>query len=90
MVKLQHMGLLAIAISSILALSITVPAATALMQRDNFDDSHTTARFLGGQKICGDHMCKPGQYDKQLKRLNDAQHSLAIQCREALKQGTKC
>lgn len=84
------MGLLAIAISSILALSITVPAATALIQRDNFDDSHTTARFLGGQKICGDHMCKAGQYDKQLKRLNDAQHSVAIKCREALKQGTKC
>jgi len=84
------MGLLAIAISSILALSITVPAATALTQRDNFDDSHTTARFLGGQKICGDHMCKTGEYDKQLKRLNDAQHSLAIKCREALKQGTKC
>ena len=84
------MGLLAIVISSILALSITVPAATALTQRDNFDDSHTTARFLGGQKICGDHMCKTGEYDKQLKRLNDAQHSLAIKCREALKQGTKC
>ncbi len=84
------MGLLAIAISSILALSITVPAATALIQRDNFDDSHTTAMYLGGQKICGDHLCKAGQYDKQLKRLNDAQHSLAIKCRDALKQGTKC
>ena len=84
------MGLLAIAITSILALSITLPAATALIQRDNFDDSHTTTRFLGGQKICGDHICKTGQYDKQLKRLNDAQHSLSIKCREALKQGTKC
>jgi len=90
MVKLQYMGLLAIVISSILALSVTLPAASALIQRDNFDDSHTTARFLGGQKICGDHMCKTGEYDKQLKRLNDAQHSLAIKCREALKQGTKC
>ncbi|HEV2193729.1 MAG TPA: hypothetical protein VGR54_08950 [Nitrosopumilaceae archaeon] len=89
MVKLQHMGLLAIAISSILALSITLPAATALTQRDNFDDSHTTALYLGGQKICGDHLCKPGQYDKQLKQLNDAQHA-AAKCREALKQGKKC
>jgi hypothetical protein len=90
MVKLQHMGLLAITISSILALSITLPAATALIQRDNFDDSHTTTLYLGGQKICGDHLCKAGEYDKQLKRLNDAQHSLAIKCREALKQGKKC
>ena len=83
------MGLLAIAISSIVALSITLPAATALTQRDNFDDSHTTARFLGGQKICGDHLCKHGEYDKQLQQLNDAQHA-AAKCREALKAGKKC
>jgi hypothetical protein len=90
MVKLQYVGLLAIAISSILALSVTLPAAYALTQRDNFDDSHTTVRFLGGIKVCGDHICKPGQYDKQLKRLNDAQHTVAAQCRDALAQGKKC
>jgi hypothetical protein len=89
MVRLQHVGLLAIAISSILALSITLPAATALTQRDNFDDNHTTARFLGGLKICGDHICKHGEYDKQLKQINDAQHA-AAKCREALKAGKKC
>jgi len=84
------MGLLAITISSILALSITLPAATALTQRDNFDDSHTTVIYLGGQKICGDHMCKAGEYDKQLKKLSDAQHTAYAKCREALKQGKKC
>lgn len=89
MVKLQHMGLLAIAISSIVALSITLPAATALTQRDNFDDSHTTTRYLGGQKICGDQLCKPGQYDKHLQELNDAQHA-AAKCRAALAAGQKC
>jgi hypothetical protein len=89
MVKLQHMGLLAIAISSILAMSITLPAATALTQRDNFDDSHTTARYMGGQKICGVHLCKTGEYDKQLQQLNDAQHA-AAKCRAALAQGQKC
>jgi len=89
MVKLQHMGLLAIVISSIVALSITLPAATALTQRDNFDDNHTTARFLGGMKICGDHICKHGEYDKQVKQINDAQHA-AAKCREALKAGKKC
>ena len=83
------MGLLAIVISSIVALSITLPAATALTQRDNFDDNHTTARFLGGMKICGDHICKHGEYDKQVKQINDAQHA-AAKCREALKAGKKC
>jgi len=89
MVKLQHVGLLAIAISSLVALSITLPAATALMQRDNFDDSHTTARFIGGIKICGDHVCKHGEYDRQLQQLNDAQHA-AAKCRAALALGKKC
>ena len=89
MVKLQHMGLLAIAISSLLALSITVPAASALIQRDNFDDSHTTTRFLGGIKVCGDHLCKHGEYDKMLQQLNDAQHA-AAKCRQALAEGKKC
>jgi hypothetical protein len=89
MVNLQHMGLLAIAISSILALSITLPAATALIQRDNFNDSHTTARFLGGQKICGDHLCKPGEYDTHLQQINNAQQA-AAKCRDALAQGKKC
>ena len=83
------MGLLAIAISSIVALSITLPAATALMQRDNFDDSHTTDRFLGGPKICGDHICKHGEYGKHIQQLNDAQHA-AAKCRAALALGKKC
>ncbi len=89
MAKLQHLGLIAIVISSILALSVTLPAASALIQRDNFDDSHTTARFLGGVKICGEHICKPGEHDKQLKAMNNAQYA-AAKCREALKQGKKC
>jgi len=89
MVRLQYLGLLAIAISSILALSITLPAASALTQRNNFDDSHTTVRFLGGPKICGDHLCKHGEYDKKLKEMNNAQHA-AAKCRAALQQGKKC
>lgn len=89
MVKLQYLGLFAVAISSILALSVTLPAASALIQRDNFDDSHTTARFLGGVKVCGDHLCKPGESDKMLKAMNAAQHA-AAKCRQALKEGKKC
>jgi hypothetical protein len=89
MVKLEYLGLLAIAISSVLALSVTLPAAYALTQRDNFDDSHTTARFLGGIKICGDHLCKHGESDRMLKAMFDHQHD-AAKCREALKLGKKC
>jgi len=90
MVKLQHMGLLAIAISSILALSVTLPAATALTQRDNFDDNHTTARFLGGQKVCGDKLCTGSQYSKHIEKIMAAQQTSVAQCREAMAQGKKC
>ena len=89
MVKLQHLGLIAIAISSILALSAALPAASALTQRDNFSDSHTTFRYLGGQKICGEKLCSTIIYDKHLKQMFDAQRSAAV-CREALKEGKKC
>jgi hypothetical protein len=89
MVKLQYLGLIAIAISSILALSVTLPAANALIQRANFDDNHTTFRYLGGQKICGEKLCSGMSYDKHLKQMYDAQRSAAV-CREALKAGKKC
>jgi len=89
MVKLQYWGLLAIAISSILALSATLPAASALIQRTDFSDSHTVGIYLGGVKVCGDHLCKPGEYSKMLKTMFDAQQASA-KCREALKQGKKC
>jgi hypothetical protein len=89
MVKLHHLGLIAIAISSILTLSVALPAAYALTQRDDFSDNHTTFRFLGGQKICGGHLCSSVDYSKHLKQMYDAQRSAAV-CREALKQGKKC
>ena len=89
MAKFQYLGLIAITISSILALSVTLPAASALTQRTNFDDSQTTARFLGGVKICGEHVCHPGEHEKQVKAMNDAQYA-AAKCRQALKQGKKC
>lgn len=89
MVKLQYLGLLAVAISSIVALSVILPAAYALTQRDNFNDSQSTYRTLGGQKICGNHLCKPGEYDKFQGKMFDAQRAAAL-CREALKQGKKC
>ena len=89
MVKLQYLGLFAIAISSILALSVTLPAAYALTQADTNKTDLTTFRFLGGQKICGEKLCSGKAYDKHLKQMFDAQRSAAV-CREALKQGKKC
>ena len=49
----------------------TLPAANALY-RNMFDDSHLTARF-GNNKVCGDHLCAPGEYSKMIQKINDAQ-----------------
>lgn len=73
--------MLAVAISSVIILStmaVTFPSISALTNRDvsiqnNFNDQHITARYQNGI-ICGDHMCGPGEWDKYIEELNNAQH----------------
>lgn len=48
---------------------IILPTANALIARDNFDDNHYTYISLGGPKICGDHLCKPGEWNKWIHQL---------------------
>jgi hypothetical protein len=38
------------------------------------DDQHTTARF-GNTKVCGDHLCGPGEWAKLQNNINQAQVS---------------
>ncbi len=61
----------AILMTSIVAVSI--PAASALTSRTNFNDNHYTALFPGGPRICGDHICAPGEYDQMQQALAHAQ-----------------
>ncbi len=52
----------------------TIPASNALIQR-NFsylNDNHLTVR-TGNTKVCGDHMCAPGEWDQLQHQLNAAQ-----------------
>lgn len=66
---------LALFITAVLMTSIVViPAATALTQRTAFNDNHYTASRPGGsQRICGDHVCAPGEFDKMQQALSQAQ-----------------
>lgn len=48
---------------------ILLPAANALTARDNFDDNHYTYISLGGPKICGEHLCKPGEWNQWIHQL---------------------
>src|SRR5207245_9758064 len=48
---------------------VFLPAANALIPRMDFNDNHYTYRSLGGPKVCGDHLCKSGQWDKWISKL---------------------
>jgi hypothetical protein len=74
--KLRYFGLLLILPVFAITMTTTwetLPAASALTQRTNFNDNHYTALFSGGPRVCGDHICAPGEYDKMQKELAQAQ-----------------
>lgn len=74
--KLRYFGLLLIiAVFSITIATVweTSPAASALTSRSSFNDNHYTALYPGGPRICGDHICAPGEYDKMQQELVQAQ-----------------
>src|SRR2546428_6146032 len=49
-----------------------LPSANAMQTRNTFDDSHTTARF-GSSPVCGDHICAPGEHNKMMQAMEQAQ-----------------
>jgi hypothetical protein len=68
--------MLALFVTAVLMTSIaavTIPAASALTSRTSFNDNHYTALYPGGPRICGDHICAPGEYDKMQQELAKAQ-----------------
>lgn len=73
-------GLVAVALSSIMLFSAALPAAKALTPRDLsvFPDSHTTDRFPGGQKICGDKLCSSWEWAHMKYLLHRAQSNPGI------------
>src|SRR5579864_2625105 len=74
--KLGYLGLLLILPVFTVALTSTwetLPTASALTSRNNFNDNHYTALYPGGPRICGDHICAPGEYDKMQQGLAQAQ-----------------
>jgi len=54
-------------------LVVNLPQVNALVQRDFsiLDDSHTTASY-GFSKVCGNHLCGPGEH---MQWLNAVWHS---------------
>ncbi len=74
--KLRYLGLLLILPVFTVALTSTmgtIPAASALTARTSFNDNHYTALYPGGPRICGDHICAAGEYEKMQQALAHAQ-----------------
>ncbi len=61
-------------LTAILLLSsmLTITPIANAITRSTFNDEHLTARF-GNTKVCGDHLCGPGEYQKMAGKINSAQ-----------------
>ncbi|MEO9276896.1 MAG: hypothetical protein ABI340_03820 [Nitrososphaera sp.] len=72
-------GLVAFVLSSMVALAVSIPAASALTPRDLsiLNDAHHTERFPGGVKVCGDHVCSADEWSQMKHALRDAQRNPA-------------
>jgi len=85
----QYRFVLAIAVISLLALSVSIPAVEGLTKKTEFNNRHSTTRNLGGVKVCGDHICLSGEYQKMNQKMLSKQMKDA-KCKETLRQGKKC
>jgi len=62
-------------ITTVLASSFiayVMPTANALTTRTDFSDRHTSASY-GNSRICGDHICKPGEQTQWLNKMAELQ-----------------
>jgi len=67
------LALFVTAVLMTLIVAVSFPAASALTSRNSFNDNHYTASRSGGPKICGDHRCAPGEFEKMQEALAQAQ-----------------
>ena len=70
-----HIGLIAIALASIVVLSVAIPAANALTPRNfqYFNANNKTDRFPGAPYVCGDKVCTADEWSKMKQELRQAQ-----------------
>lgn len=52
---------------------ILLPVANALTPRSDFSDNVSTYRLFDSTKVCGDHLCKPGEWNKWINNLFSSQ-----------------
>lgn len=60
----HKLAVVMVILSFTLVFAMLLPVANALTPRDvSFpNDQFTTDLYPGGKKVCGDHVCKPGEW----------------------------
>lgn len=61
--------MLAAALLGVASIVLLVPVANALTPRSDFGDNISTYRLFGSIKVCGDHLCKPGEWNMWINNL---------------------
>jgi len=57
----------------VVSIMILLPVANALTPRSDFSDNVSTYRLFDSTKVCGDHLCKPGEWNKWINNLFSSQ-----------------
>lgn len=52
----------------------SLPFASALTARTDFSNRHSSASY-GNSKVCGDHICKPGEQTQMMMKLSSSQRT---------------
>jgi hypothetical protein len=60
--------MLAVALLGVASIILLVPMANALTPRSDFGDNVSTYQLFGS-KVCGDHLCKHGEWNTWIKNL---------------------
>ena len=57
----------------VVSIIILLPVANALTPRSDFSNNVSTYRLFDSTKICGDHLCNPGEWNKWINNLFSSQ-----------------
>lgn len=71
--------MLVVTLLGVISIIILLPVASALTPRSDFGDNVSTYRLFGSTRVCGDHLCNPGEWNhwinnlfsSQVKKFND-------------------
>jgi hypothetical protein len=66
---LKNKPVVAATLLVVISITIVLPVANALTPRSDFSDNVSTQGLFGGTKVCGDHLCKYGEWNRWLNNL---------------------